>query len=117
MQIDASIHDWLEGRGEQLVLISMIDDATSRILARFYPGGTVETHMELVGRWLQRHGRPLDVHLATGANIRCTGKGRSHPFTTLKMAVLTPIPSASVSMATTVNPGLFSNCRILYSTS
>src|SRR4029077_10195338 len=62
VQIDASIHDWLEGRGEQLVLISMIDDATSRILARFYSGGTVETHMELVGRWLKRHGRPLALY-------------------------------------------------------
>src|SRR5947209_2193648 len=37
VQIDASIHDWLEGRGETMVLVSMIDDATSRVLARFYP--------------------------------------------------------------------------------
>jgi hypothetical protein len=40
--MDASIHDWLEGRGEDIVLISMIDDATSLVLARFYPAGTVE---------------------------------------------------------------------------
>jgi hypothetical protein len=40
VQMDASIHDWLEGRGEEVVLISMIDDATSRILARFYTEGT-----------------------------------------------------------------------------
>ena len=30
VQMDASIHDWLEGRGEGMVLIDMIDDATSR---------------------------------------------------------------------------------------
>jgi hypothetical protein len=27
-QMDESIHDWLEGRGDTLVLITMIDDAT-----------------------------------------------------------------------------------------
>ena len=32
---NASEHDWLEGRGEKLYLILMIDDATSRALARF----------------------------------------------------------------------------------
>jgi len=30
VQIDASIHDRLEGRGERIVLIALIDDATSR---------------------------------------------------------------------------------------
>ena len=29
VQMDASIHDWLEGRGEAAVLIAMIDDATA----------------------------------------------------------------------------------------
>lgn len=58
VQMDASIHDWLEGRGETLVLITMIDDATSRLMARFYLAGTVETHMDLLGVWLRKHGRP-----------------------------------------------------------
>ena len=40
VQMDASEHDWLEGRGEEVVLIGMIDDATNRVLARFYPAGT-----------------------------------------------------------------------------
>ena len=35
VQWDTSDHDWLEGRGEQLYLIAMIDDATSRLFARF----------------------------------------------------------------------------------
>ena len=52
VQIDASIHDWLEGRGDEVVLVSMIDDATSRVLARFYPAATVEAHLDLLGRWL-----------------------------------------------------------------
>src|ERR1035437_5138854 len=31
VQWDTSEHDWLEGRGEKLYLIAMIDDATSRL--------------------------------------------------------------------------------------
>src|SRR5947209_4912435 len=62
VQMDASEHDWLEGRGEGVVLITMIDDATNHTLARFYPSGTTEAHMDLLGRWLRRHGRPLALY-------------------------------------------------------
>ena len=44
VQMDTSIHDWTEGRGEPMVLVNMIDDATSRVLSGFYPGETVEAH-------------------------------------------------------------------------
>src|SRR5467141_1739457 len=41
------------------------------------------------------------------------GKERSSTAsTTLKMAVFAPMPSASVSTATAVKPGFFSNCRM-----
>ena len=62
VQMDASIHDWLEGRGEELVLLTMIDDATSRLMARFYREGTVETHLDMLGHWLRRYGRPLAAY-------------------------------------------------------
>jgi transposase len=62
VQMDASSHDWLEGRGEAVVLLSMVDDATSRALARFYRGGTVEALMDLLGRWLRAHGRPVALY-------------------------------------------------------
>jgi transposase len=62
VQMDASIHDWLEGRGETVVLITMIDDATNRTLAKFYPSGSVESHMDLLGEWLRTHGRPLALY-------------------------------------------------------
>src|SRR5437879_3690193 len=42
------------------------------------------------------------------------GKGNDRsttPLTTLKMAVVAPMPSASVSTATAVKPGFFTNCR------
>jgi hypothetical protein len=62
VQMDASLHDWLEGRGQTIVLITLIDDATSRQLARFYPAATVETHMDLLERWLRRYGRPRALY-------------------------------------------------------
>jgi transposase len=79
VQMDASVHDWLEGRGEDMVLISMIDDATSRVLARFYPAGTTEAHLDLLGRWLRRYGRPLAVYTDRHSIFEPQDKGRALP--------------------------------------
>jgi hypothetical protein len=79
VQIDASIHDWLEGRGDEVVLITMIDDATSWIQARFYAAGTVATHMDLVGRWLKRHGRPLALYSDRHSIFEAQDKGHMLP--------------------------------------
>ena len=62
VQMDTSLHEWTEGRGESMVLINMIDDASSRVLARFYPGDTLEAHFDLLGRWLQKYGRPRALY-------------------------------------------------------
>lgn len=59
VQWDTSDHDWLEGRGEQVHLIHMIDDATSRLMGRFVPHDSTVENMEMLERWLTRHGRPL----------------------------------------------------------
>ena len=59
IQADGSEHDWLEGRGPRMVLLGMIDDATGRILARFYPAETTAAYMDLLWRWLKRYGRPV----------------------------------------------------------
>jgi len=40
-------------------LLVLIDDATNRIEARFYPGERLVCYFDLLGRYLQRHGRPL----------------------------------------------------------
>jgi transposase len=59
VQWDTSTHDWLEGRGsEPIYLITMIDDATSRVLARFVPHDSTEENMKLLETYLQRFGRP-----------------------------------------------------------
>ncbi len=59
VQWDTSTHDWLEGRGETMYLISMIDDATSRLFARFVQHDTGEENMRLLWAYLERFGRPL----------------------------------------------------------
>ena len=59
VQWDTSTHDWLEGRGEEIYLISMIDDATSRLFARFVRHDSSEENRRLLGSYLERWGRPL----------------------------------------------------------
>jgi hypothetical protein len=59
VQADASTHDWLEGRGVPMALVGMIDDATSRVAARFHPSETTEAYMDVLSRWIGKHGRPL----------------------------------------------------------
>ena len=59
VQWDTSTHDWLEGRGEDLYLISMIDDATSRLFARFVRHDSSEENRRLLGSYLEQFGRPL----------------------------------------------------------
>lgn len=77
IQMDASIHDWLEARGETLVLIAMIDDATNRIMAQFYPHSTVEAHMDLLGQWLRQHGRPVALYTDRHSIFQPQDKGRA----------------------------------------
>lgn len=62
VQMDTSLHDWLEGRGPQMVLITMIDDATGRKLLRFFQSDSTVTNMELIGLWIRRHGRPVALY-------------------------------------------------------
>src|SRR5271156_5627926 len=50
VQWDTSEHDWLEGRGEKLYLIAMIDDATSRLFGRFVRHDSTEENMKLLWR-------------------------------------------------------------------
>ena len=53
---DTSEHDWLEGRGEKLYLIGMIDDASSELLARFVRHDSGEENRRLLK--VEQNGRP-----------------------------------------------------------
>jgi transposase len=62
VQWDTSDHDWLEGRGERLYLIAMIDDASSRLFARFVRSDSTEENMRLLWDYLEKFGRPLSFY-------------------------------------------------------
>ena len=79
VQMDASIHEWFEGRGEVAVLIAMIDDATNRIAAKFYAAGTVEAHLDLLEVWLRRYGRPRAVYTDRHSIFEPQDKGKALP--------------------------------------
>jgi transposase len=74
VQWDTSEHDWLEGRGPQLYLVSMIDDATSHLLARFVEHDSTEENMRLLAIYLQRYGRPLSFYTDKAALFTTTPK-------------------------------------------
>jgi transposase len=60
VQIDASLHDWLEGRGPKLALLGGIDDATGKVVAlHFEPGETQAGYLRLVRTIAVAHGLPL----------------------------------------------------------
>jgi hypothetical protein len=62
VQWDTSDHDWLEGRGPRLYLISMIDDATSRLHAKFVLHDSTEENMRLLWSYVDRYGRPVSYY-------------------------------------------------------
>jgi hypothetical protein len=60
-QSDSNEHHWLEARGEKLYLIAMIDDATSRLFARFVRRDTrIAIDTRLAG-WSPRYSRRTRV--------------------------------------------------------
>jgi hypothetical protein len=59
---DGSPFDWLEGRGPELNLIAMIDDATSRLWAWFDVTESTQAHMVTLKGWLKRFGRPVALY-------------------------------------------------------
>jgi transposase len=78
VQWDTSEHDWLEGRGPKLYLISMIDDATSRLLARFVEHDSTAENMRVLKSYLQLNGRPLSFYTDKAtrfANLPKTRRG------------------------------------------
>ena len=72
VQMDTSIHDWFEGRGESAVLIAIIDDATSRIFLRFYPTDSTSTNMTHLRDYIRRYGRPVAVYADRASHFTTT---------------------------------------------
>lgn len=59
VQWDTSEHAWLEDRGPKLYLISMIDDASSRMHAQFVLHDSTAENMRLLWKYVERYGRPV----------------------------------------------------------
>jgi transposase len=74
VQWDTSEHDWLEGRGEKLYLIAMIDDATSRLFARFVRHDSTEENMKLLWSYLEKYGRPMSFYTDKASLFQTAGK-------------------------------------------
>jgi hypothetical protein len=66
------------GRGEQMYLIKMIDDATSRLFARFVPSDSTAHNMAVLEAYLLRFARPLEFY-TDKASIFVTTAKKNHP--------------------------------------
>jgi hypothetical protein len=63
VQWDTSVHAWLEDRGpEKMYLVAMIDDATSRLFARFVSADSTEENLWVLRQYIEQHGRPQAVY-------------------------------------------------------
>ncbi|MCI0618419.1 ISNCY family transposase [bacterium] len=74
IQMDGSHHDWLEGRGPQLVLMAYIDDATNEAYGRFYDYEGTLPAMDSFKRYIQRYGLPISVYLDRHSTYKSTKK-------------------------------------------
>jgi len=63
VQMDGSHHDWLEGRGLEMVLMGYIDDATGRVYAKFYEYEGTQPAMDSLKGYIKKHGIPRSIYL------------------------------------------------------
>lgn len=62
LQLDGSFHDWFEARGPRPCLMSLIDDATGTMLARFAPEETTWAAAAVLEAWIRTHGVPQALY-------------------------------------------------------
>jgi len=62
VQMDGSIHDWLE-EGRHRCLLNMVDDATSKTFSRLESGETTRCVFLTVWKWIERYGIPLALYV------------------------------------------------------
>ena len=86
IQLDGSHHDWLEGRGPRCVLMAYIDDASSRVWARFYEYEGTLPAMDSFQRYIRQYGVPLAVY----ADKHTTYQSPAPPTVDDQLAGVTP---------------------------
>jgi transposase len=62
LQLDASPHDWLQGRGPWLTLVGGKDDATGYVWAHFEEAETTWAYLDLMREVISTHGVPLSLY-------------------------------------------------------
>lgn len=62
LQVDASRHDWLEGRGERLTLVGAKDDATGEVWAQFCESESCWAYLSLMRAIFLSAGVPLSLY-------------------------------------------------------
>lgn len=76
VQMDGSHHDWLEGRGPELVLMGYIDDATGNTFGQFHDyEGTVPA-MESFRSYAGKYGLPQSVYLDQHSTYKVTSQAK-----------------------------------------
>jgi transposase len=98
VQWDTSEHAWLEDRGEKLYLISMIDDASSQLHARFVLHDSTEENMRLVWSYVERHGRPVSYY-TDKAGLFQTAPKTARYATDLPRDERDPLPPTQIGRA------------------
>jgi transposase len=63
VQMDGSTHHWFGPEFKACVLFVMIDDASSRVFARFYASEDTATAFDLFGRYARSQGLPLALYV------------------------------------------------------
>jgi hypothetical protein len=63
VQMDGSHHDWFEGRRAWAVLMVMIDDATGRVLARFFEAETLTAALAMFRDYAVKYGLPQAIYV------------------------------------------------------
>jgi len=98
VQWDTSEHAWLEERGEKLYLISMIDDASSRLHARFVLHDSTEENMRLVWSYVERYGRPVSYYTDKAGLFQTAPKSARYA-TDLPRDEREPLPPTQIGRA------------------
>jgi transposase len=98
VQWDTSEHAWLEGRGPKLYLISMIDDASSRLHARFVMHDSTEENMRLLWSYVELYGRPVSYYTDKAALFQTAPKTARYA-TELPRDEREPLPPTQIGRA------------------
>jgi transposase InsO family protein len=71
VQMDGSHHAWFGPESKRCCLMVMIDDATGRMLGRFYEGESLAAAMDVFGRWCNAFGVPRSLYVDRAGIYRC----------------------------------------------